>query len=158
VTNRGWGNWTNHYDWLIRNKEQQSDHIYYTLLSLEVDFAMPSANSANTLGQNHITNPLGKRMENSTKLKMTKHRENLLGNFGNSISMFYSNFPNWNRGMIFVFSHCQCLHRGNSSFPWWSHKESQKGLLCILLSQTFPLPIFISKVTYWAAVDLLEVN
>ncbi len=24
--------WTNHYDWLIRNREQQPDHIYYTLL------------------------------------------------------------------------------------------------------------------------------
>jgi hypothetical protein len=37
---------------------------------------MPSANCAKMLGQNHITNPLGERMENSTKLKSTKHREN----------------------------------------------------------------------------------
>jgi hypothetical protein len=50
-------NWTNHYDGPIRNTEQQSDHIYYTLFcrcTTLLDLSPATANSGILLSQNHF--------------------------------------------------------------------------------------------------------
>jgi hypothetical protein len=53
--------WTNHYDWPIRNRDQQPQHIYYTLLwQLLLGFAGPFTSLSKlckNAGQNYFAEP-----------------------------------------------------------------------------------------------------
>jgi hypothetical protein len=49
-----------HNDWPIRNREQQSDHIYYTLLQQMFGFAVPFTSLSKlckNVGQTHSSEP-----------------------------------------------------------------------------------------------------